>query len=314
VYFAHDNVISGCAGQVPCPQPQTMYSSTIDPRPRILSGDGSLVVWADPVAGRLSRCFFGMLSRCDTAISWDQPGIRAITAESSTGDVYLVNGGTGPTGKESEVRVISDRNGGSVATLTTLPTASALTAIVSDGPQRKLVQIGRLAYSVFTPSGVDAGPSVVNTLVDEGPALAPPAAAAIMVVARRVVWTRAADRGGGLAQCPILEGSVVCDPASVRPFAGANDEITAATSTADTVVWARHAAGDDELDYCKPPTGDTSEHACLPVRPAKVLAGRVSAIAIEPTPIGPDNPAKKVYFVVSDPSTGATFIERAQIP
>lgn len=314
VYFAHDEVISGCAGQIPCPQPQIMYSNPIDPRPRILVNDGSLVAWADPVAGRLSRCFFGMLMRCDTALSWDQPGIRAVTADSTTGDLFVVNGGTGPTGSASDLRVISDRGGGSITTVATLPTANATSAIVSDGPQRKLVQIGRVAYSVFTPSGIDAGASIVNTLVDEGLAVSPPSTAAIMVVARRVVWTRTADQGGGLSQCPILEGAVVCDPDSVRLFAGRNDEITAATSTADTVVWARHAVGVDEIYSCKPPIGDTSEHACLPVLLAKVLRGRVSAIAIEPTPVGPNNPARKVYYVVSDPSTGATFIERGQIP
>lgn len=314
VYFAHDDTISGCAAQDPCPRPQTMYFNPVNPHPRVLAHYGSLVAWADPVAGKVSYCFFGALARCGTATTFDQPGVRAMTTDYSSGNLYLVNGGTGPTGKDSELRVLSQRPAVSITTVTTLPAASALTAMVSDGPQRKFVQIGRVGFSVVTPTGLDAGPSVVHTLVDEDPALAAPATASILIVGRRVLWTRAADRGGGISQCAILEGAVVCDPLSVRSFAGANDEITAATSNADSVVWARHTSNDDELYFCKPSASDMSEGACVPVRLAKGLRGRVSAITIEPAPLGPDNPAKKVYFVVSEPSTGNVFVERAQIP
>lgn len=314
VYFTHDDGVFGCAGAQACPNPQVMYSNEINPHPRVITLDGSLVAWADPVAGQLSRCFFGMLDRCRTVRTDSQPGLQAMTVDPALGELYVVAGGAGAKGKESELRQITDRNGGAATVVATLPSTSQAVAIASDGPQRKFVQIGRAAYSVFTPTGADAGPSLVNMLAGEDPALAPPATAAIMVVGRRVVWTRPADRGGGFSQCAILDGSKACDPSSVTLFAGANDEITAAAATNNTVVWARTAGAESEVYFCKPYLADTSAQACRPELLAKGLAGRISAIAIEPTSLGPNNPSRKLYFVRSESQTGNVFIERAQLP
>jgi hypothetical protein len=176
------------------------------------------------------------------------------------------------------------------------------------------VQVGRAAYSVVTPVGVDAGPSVVHALAPEDIALVPPATAAILVSARRVIWTRGANQGNGMSQCPIVEGETACDPATIQPFAAAGDDVTAAASTPDTVVWATQKGSTSDVYSCKPTPSDFSQQACTPTALATGLVGRITALAIERGLVGPDAASKRVFFVLTEPSGGKVTIQRTQLP
>lgn len=314
VYFTHDDAVYGCSTTQPCPTGQVVYSQPINPRPRLIAIYGSQVAWADSVAGKVSYCFLGMLNRCNAAISFDEPGVAALTTETSSGNLYFVNTGAG-TGGESELRRHDGRSVGmATTTIATLPTTGPLVSVVSDGPQSQFVQIGRMAYSVFTPVGADAGPSIVHALEPDDSLISPPAAAAIMVIGRRVVWTRPLGKGGGFAQCPIVEGEVACDPAKIRTFAAAAEEVTAAASTSDRVVWAHRTDDTSDISFCKPSPLDFSERACTPTVLVTGLAGRVSAMTVEPSPLGPDSPSKRVFFVLSDANSGKIEIRRVDLP
>jgi hypothetical protein len=313
VYYTRDNGVYGCSATQPCDVEQVMYSQPIDPRPRVISAYGSLVAWADPVAGKLSYCYFGMLNRCNSALTLDERGVRALATDLSTGELYLVNAGSG-TGQSSDLRVYARDSAVTTRTVATLPSTSGLVSVVADGSQRQFVQIGRTAYSVVTPVGADAGPSVVNALASEDAGLPAPATAAILVASRRVIWTRAADEGDGLSQCPIAEGEIACDPATIKPFAAAGDAVTAAASTANMVVWARLRGTSSDVYFCKPTPSDFSERACTPTLLVGDRVGRISALTIEPSPVGPDNPTKRVFFVLTEPGSGRVSIERATLP
>ncbi|MDB4937370.1 MAG: hypothetical protein JWP87_4342 [Labilithrix sp.] len=311
VYFTHTGGVYGCAADKPCPMPAVMYAQSVNPSPQVLAPYGSLVTWADPVAGKLSYCYFGQLVRCSSATTFTEPGVSAVTTDTSTGRLYWVNRNAGA--KQSDLRALATDGTNQTSTIVTLPAAGTGVSLASDGPQRKLVQIGRSAFSIFTPTGSDAGPSVVHELVKEDPLLAEPAKAAIMVSARRVIWTRASDRGGGLAQCEILEGETTCEPTSVTTFAAAGMDVTAAAATSDRVVWAQRGGSGTEVWTCAPTPGDFSERACVPERLAGEL-GRVSALTIEPSVQGPDVVARYAYFVMSELKTPSFVVERVRLP
>lgn len=313
VYYTRDSAVYGCSATAPCDAEHVMFSQPIDPRPRVISPYGSLVAWADPVAGKLSYCYFGMLNRCSMALTLDEPGVRALASDPSSGRLYLVNTGSG-AGQSSDLRVYARDNAVPSSTVATLPGTSALASVATDGAQRQFVQLGRTAYSVVTPVGADAGPSAVHALVSEDAALSPPATAAILVAARRVIWTRASDRGNGLSQCAITEGETACDAATIKPFAAAGDDVTAAASTPDLVAWATQRGGTSDVSFCKPTPGDFSERACTPTLLASGRVGRISALTIEPSPIGPDMPPKRVFYVLAEQGTGRVTIERALLP
>jgi hypothetical protein len=313
VYYAHDSAVYGCTATQPCNTEQIMYSQAVDPRPRGMSLYGNLVAWTDPVAGKISYCYMSMLNRCNMAFTLNESGVRALAPEPTSGDLYFVNAGAG-TGQSSDLRVHTQRNLGQTRTIATLPATSALVSLVTDGSQRQFVQLGRAAYSVVTPVGADAGPSVVHALAPEDVALVPPATAAILVAARRVIWTRGADQGNGMSQCPIVEGETACDPATIEPFAGAGDDVTAAASTADTVVWATRKGSTSDVFSCRPTPSDFSERACAATVLAAGLVGRISAIAIEPKLFGPDPASKRVFFVLTEPAGGKVSIQRTLLP
>jgi hypothetical protein len=305
VYLTYGNGVWGCSTTQPCDAPVSVFTDGTETRPLALYG--SRAAWSHPVLGNLRHCFLRSLDRCATPMTYDEPGVQAITADAE-GNLYWLrtNVGTG----SSDLRVLPSRGTQELTTLATLPAASTSAAIVVPGPQLAFVMIGGVAYSVFTPRVVDAGPSTVAPLVSDAGAV--PVATGIVVAAGRVVWPR--GRAGGLWQCPIDETKTApCNEGTAVPFASPGDDITALAIAGDTVLWARQTGAKSDVFACNVIAGVFTQAACTPVAIASDLGGRVSALTVEALQPGPDVTVRNAYFVVGEPSARQR-LERAPLP